>query len=334
MSKKVFGFFLILLLIIVPLLVLGLKRVERGQIGVKTRLFPITGNKGIEPIALKPGLYLILPFAEKLDIFSGRIQKLELTSIPGHGDRTGNDNVDIQTSDGTTIYVDTTLLFRIIPSGAARLLSTLGHDFLQRKVRPEFIAVLKYRLGELNAEGFYNAEQREKKTKDALAEFNLRIGTNGIEAIQVLIRDFHYQPEYEKAIENRKLADQTTLLNQSRSESSKEAAEMARIQAKGMAMAKVEGARGDAEAEKINADARLYLELKKAEADQLIQIAKANGDALIADAMAGPGGQRIVALQMADVLKGLDKIVVQSGGKQGVNPLDLKSLLKMTGVEK
>jgi len=101
-----------------------------------------------------------------------------------------------------------------------------------------------------------------------------------------------------------------------------------------MAMAKVEGARGDAEAEKINADARLYLELKKAEADQLIQIAKANGDALIADAMAGPGGQRIVALQMADVLKGLDKIVVQSGGKQGVNPLDLKSLLKMTGVEK
>jgi len=50
--------------------------------------------------------------------------------------------------------------------------------------------------------------------------------------------------------------------------------------------------------------------------------------------MTGPGGQRIVALQMADVLKGLDKIVVQSGGKQGVNPLDLKSLLKMTGVEK
>ncbi|RLE17504.1 MAG: hypothetical protein DRJ08_03240 [Acidobacteria bacterium] len=334
MSKKVLGFFLILLLIIVPLLVLGLKRVDRGQIGVKTRLFPITGKKGIVKKALKPGLYLILPVAEKLDIFSGRIQKLELTSLPGQGDRSGDDNVDIQTSDGTTIYVDATLLFRVMPTGAARLLSTLGHDFLHRKVRPEFIAVLKYKLGELNAEGFYNAEQRETKAKEAMVEFNRRVKANGIEAIQLLIRDFHYQPEYEKAIENRKLADQTTLLNQSRSASSKEAAEVARVQAKGMAMAKVEVARGNAEAKKIRADAELYLELKKAEADQLVQTAKAKGDALIANAMAGPGGQRIVALQMADVLKGLDKIVVQSGGKQGVNPLDLKSLLKMTGVEK
>ncbi|NOZ13128.1 MAG: prohibitin family protein [Acidobacteria bacterium] len=334
MRKKVLGFFLILLLIIVPVLVLGLKKVERGEIGVKTRLFPVTGKKGIEQKALNPGLYLILPVAEKLDIFPGRIQKLELTSVPGRGDRPGNDNVDIQTSDGTTIYVDATLLYRVAPSGAPRLLSSLGHDFLRRKVRPEFIAVLKYKLGELNAEGFYNAEERESKAKEAMAEFNRRLKSNGIEAVQLLIRDFHYQPEYEKAIEDRKLADQTALLNKSRSASSKAAAEVARIQAMGKAMAKVEAARGDAEAKKIRADARLYLELKQAKADQLIQTAKAKGDALIAKAMAGPGGQRIVALEMVDVLKGLDKIVVQSGGKQGVNPLDLKSLLKLTGVEK
>ncbi len=334
MSKKVLGFFLILLLIIVPVLVLGLKKVERGEIGVKTRLFPISGKKGIEQKALNPGLYLILPLAEKLDIFSGRIQKLELTSIPGQGNRPGNDNVDIQTSDGTTIYVDATLLYRVMPSGAAQLLSTLGHDFLQRKVRPEFIAVLKYKLGELNAEGFYNAEEREQKAKEALAEFNRRVKGNGIEAVQLLIRDFHYRPEYEKAIEERKLADQTTLLNQSRSVSSKTAAEMARIQAMGTAKAKVEASRGEAEAKKIRADAKFYLELKQAKADQLIQTARAKGDALIAKAMVGPGGQRIVALEMAEVLKGLDKIVVQSGGKQGVNPLDLKSLLKLTGVEK
>ncbi len=334
MSKKVLGFFLILLLIIVPILVLGVKRVDRGEIGVKTRLFPLTGAKGIEKSPLKPGLYLILPFAEKLDIFPGRIQKLELTSLSGQGNRPGKDNVDIQTSDGTTVFVDATLLYHIVPDGAARLLATLGHDYLQRKVRPEFIAVLKYKLGELNAEEFYNAEKRERKTLEALDEFNRRAKINGIQGVQLLIRDFYYQPEYEKAIENRKLADQTMLLNQSRSASSKEAAEVARIQAKGQAMAKVEAARGDAEAQKIRADAQLYLELKKAEADQLIQTAKAKGDALISAAMAGPGGQRIVALQMADVLKGLDKIVVQSGGKRGVNPLDLKSLLKLTGVEK
>jgi hypothetical protein len=36
---------------------------------------------------------------------------------------------------------------------------------------------------------------------------------------------------------------------------------------------------------------------------------------------------------MAEVLKGLDVIVVPSGGKGGMNPLDLDQALKMWGIE-
>jgi len=334
MTKKVFWIAVILLIILVPLMTFGLKKVERGEIGVKTRLFPLTGKKGIDPEPLQPGMYLVLPFAERLDRFNGRVQRLELTADPSRGDRSNRDNVFIQTSDGTAVYVDATLLFRVTPSGAPKLLATLGHDYLQRKVRPEFIAVLKYKLGELSAESFYHVEQREAKAREARDEFNRRMADNGIEAVHVLVRDFYYRPEFEEAIQERKLADQLTLLNTSRTRSSEQAAEKARIEAMGEAGAKVEIERGQAEAEKIRAEARLYLEQKKAEALKLVETARAKGDALIEQAMTGPGGQRIAALEMAGVLKGLDRIVVQSGGKNGVNPLSLPELLKLTGVEK
>lgn len=333
MAKRMLGLAIILLAILVPLLVFGLKTVERGEIGVKTRLFPITGTKGIAEESLKPGMWLILPFLERIDIFSGRMQKLELTAIPDQGDRTRSDSVYIQTSDGTAIYVDATLLYRVVPEGAPGLLATLGHDYRERKVRPEFIAVLKARLGELSAEAFYNVEQRIAQAEAAREEFNNRMAENGIEAVHVLIRDYQYRKEFENAIQQRKLADQLTLMNMSRATASEQASELARIEARAVAMAGVEVQRGKSEAEKIKADARKYLALKKAEGVQLVETARAEGDALIEQALAGAGGRRAAALEMVEVLKGLDRIVVQSGGENGVNPLSLPQLLKLTGVD-
>ena len=333
MAKRLLGITVFLLAILIPLLVFGLKTVERGEIGVKTRLFPLTGARGIVPDSLKPGMWLIIPFAEKVDIFTGRIQKLELTAAPAQGDRQVKDPVYIQTSDGTAIYVDATLLYRVTPEGAPRLLATLGHDYKDRKVRPEFIAVLKAKLGELSAEAFYNVERREVQALAAREEFNSRMANNGIEAVHVLIRDYQYRKEFEAAIQERKLADQLTLMNMSRASASEQASELARIEARAEAMAKVEVQRGKSEAEKIRADAKKYLALKKADALRQVETARAEGDALIEAALVGEGGQRAAALEMVNVLKGLDRIVVQSGGENGVNPLSLPQLLKLAGVE-
>ena len=333
MAKKTLGMVLLLLVILVPLLIFGLKTVERGEIGVKTRLFPITGHQGIDEAHLKPGMYLVLPTVETLDIFNGRIQKLELTANTGQGDRRETDSVFIQTSDGTSVYVDATLLFRIVPESAPRLLATLGHDYRERKVRPEFIAVLKATLGRLSAEAFYNVESRETQARAAVQSFNERLAENGIEAVHILIRDFNYREEFEAAIRERKLADQLTLMNQSRTRASEQASELARIEAQGEAVAGVEVQRGEAEAERIRADAHKYLALKQAEATRLKESARAEGDALIQAALNGTGGQRVAALEMAEVLKGLEQIIVQTGGENGVNPLSLPQLLKLAGVD-
>lgn len=334
MFKKLVLLVLIGIMVSIPLIYYGIKTVNQGELGVKTRMFPITGEKGVAEKGYGPGMYFILPFAEKIDIFNGRIQKLELTARTNQGDKKNTDDVYVQTSDGTFIYVDSTLLYKINREKAPNLLKSLGHKYLQLKVRPEFIAVLKYKLGQLKAEDFYNAELREQKIIEVKNELNKRFENNGIEAIQILIRDYHYKEGFENAIQKRKLADQLTLLNHSKAKASEQASERAKIEAMGIAMAKVEIERGNSESKKLRADADAYVEIKKADALKLIKLAEANGDKLIEKALSGLGGKNIVGMEMAEVLKGLDRIIIQSGGKNGINPLDIESLLKLTGVEK
>ncbi len=325
---------IIVLVMLIILSVFSLKTVQVGEVGVKTRLLPLTGKTGISKKTLKTGLYFIIPFAEKLDTFNTRVQKLDFVA-PENLKRKKNDhNIYVQTSDGTFVYVDATLIFRIDPDNAYKTLSTLGHAYVDKKVKPEFISVLKAKLGELKAEDFFHPSIREGKVKEALEELNTRLKANGIKAVNILIRDYFYSNDYENAIKEKKIADQMKLLNRVKTDVAKKYAEMKKTESFGDALAKVEIERGNAEAKKIIADGENYLKIKQAEAKKLIETAKAKGDALIEKAFTGQGGKNIVGLQMADVLKGLDRIIIQSGGKNGVNPLDVNSLLKLSGVKK
>jgi hypothetical protein len=49
---------------------------------------------------------------------------------------------------------------------------------------------------------------------------------------------------------------------------------------------------------------------------------------MVNNAYQGEGAERLVGLQWAKVLSGLDTIVLESGGPKGFNPLDLDTLLK------
>ncbi len=334
MNKALSILIIVLLILLIPFAYFSFRVVKVGEVGVKTRLLPLTGKRGISKKTLKTGLYLIIPFAEKLDIFNARIQKLDFVAPENMKRKKNNQNIYVQTSDGTFVYVDATLLFKVDEENAFKLLATLGHNYVDKKVRPEFISVLKAKLGELKAEDFFNPDKRESKVKEALKELNNRLKNNGIKAVNILVRDYFYSQEYENAIKEKKIADQMKLLNQVKTIAAQKYAELKKTEAYGDALANIELEKGKAEAKKILADAENYLKLKEAAAKKEIETAKARGDALIEKAFTGQGGKNMVGLEMAKVLKGLDRIIIQSGGKKGVNPLDVNSLLKLSGVKK
>jgi hypothetical protein len=60
----------------------------------------------------------------------------------------------------------------------------------------------------------------------------------------------------------------------------------------------------------------------------VIALAEAEKQRMINESYQGLGSERLVGLEWAKVLSGLDTIVLQSGGPGGFNPLDLDSLMK------
>ncbi|HEX4384050.1 MAG TPA: hypothetical protein VH083_13920, partial [Myxococcales bacterium] len=88
-----------------------------------------------------------------------------------------------------------------------------------------------------------------------------------------------------------------------------------------------------AEVKKLQASADLYRRTKAAEGGLLVKLAEAQGTELENQALRGVGSENTVGLKMADALKGTRVIVLPSDGEGGMNPLDLKSLLKRFDVK-
>ena len=95
----------------------------------------------------------------------------------------------------------------------------------------------------------------------------------------------------------------------------------------------VELARGEAEVKKLEADADLYRRKKAADGDLLVKLAEAQGTELENQALRGVGSENMVGMRMADALKGTQIIVLPTDGEGGMNPLDLKTLLRRFDVK-
>ncbi len=142
------------------------------------------------------------------------------------------------------------------------------------------------------------------------------------------MRRYSYDQRYQQAIEQRKIQDQTVYKNEAEAKAATANAAKNKIVAEGAASVQVELARGEAEVKKLQAQADLYRRQKAAAGDLLVKLAEAQGIELENQALRGVGSENMVGLRMADALKGTRIIVLPSDGEGGMNPLDLKTLLK------
>ena len=111
-------------------------------------------------------------------------------------------------------------------------------------------------------------------------------------------------------------------------------AHLKKIEQEGKVTVAVEMENGKAYMTRKIAEKDLYVRKKKAEANLLVKLAEAEKSRLKNESLKGKGAERMVGLRMADVLKGLDIIILPSDGPSGVNPLDLDKALKLFDVRK
>jgi regulator of protease activity HflC (stomatin/prohibitin superfamily) len=306
-----------------------------GESGVKQIKFGI--GKGIEDAVYGTGLHYVGP-GEIMHRFPTRMQVLELSNsrseatedMEGHRAAAG---VNIQTSEGYTVQVDVTVLYRI--ADPHKVMTTIGPGrlFEDSAVIPRAQQDLRRSLGELDAEDFYRGNKRTEKALEAKAMLEAELTDKGIEIVQVLIRRYTYDQRYQAAIEQRKIQDQTVFKNEAEAKAAQANAAKNKIVAEGAAAVAVELARGEAEVKKLEAEADLYRRTKNAGGDLLVKLAEAQGIELENQALRGVGSENMVGLRMADALRNTRVIILPSDGEGGMNPLDLKTLLKRFDVK-
>ena len=307
--------------------------VKPGEAGVKQINFGI--GKGIEPYVYGTGLHYV-GVGETMHRFPVRLQVLELSNSRSEEDLEGHriaPGVNIQTSEGYAVQLDLTVLYRI--ADPLKVMETIGPGrlFEDSAVIPRAQQDLRRALGELDAEDFYRGDKRVQKARAAQQALEAELKDKGIEVVQVLIRRYTYDQRYQQAIEQRKIQDQTVYKNEAEAKSASAAAAKNKIVAEGAAAVQVELARGEAEVKKLEADAALYRRKKAADGELLVKLAEAQGTELENQALRGAGSENMVGLRMADALRGTRVIVLPTDGEGGMNPLDLKTLLKRFDVK-
>jgi regulator of protease activity HflC (stomatin/prohibitin superfamily) len=156
----------------------------------------------------------------------------------------------------------------------------------------------------------------------------------GIIVKDVLTKDYRFNKEYQKAIEDRKVADQRAEKNKSAQRAAREEYKRKLEEAKGEVNKVIATADGEYLQAKIEADAHYRKQELLAEAIKTEAIAEAKGIQEMNKALAGTGGETLVKLKIAEALQG-KKIMLLPVSEGGMNlrTMDINQLIQTLGVK-
>lgn len=304
--------------------------VRPGQYGIKQVI--LGSDQGVQSKIYPPGLHWLTPGVERMHTFPADLQVLEMSDTTGqHEPKTNMRQVPaikIQTSEGYTVSVDITVLYRI--EDAYKVMTQIGPGRLYEDsaVIPRAEQQLRRKFGELDAEQFYQGSHREEAAAEAQRLLTEELSPKGIHVTHVLVRQYRYDQRYQAAIESRKIQDQTVFKNRAEAAAAMEEAKKNTIVAEGQAAVATELSRGAAEVKKIESEADLYRRTKEAEGRLKVELAKATGTDLENRALRVGGSENMVGLKMAEALDGVELVILPTDGEAGTNPLDLNAMLK------
>ncbi len=310
---------------------------DTTEVGIRTRL--IGPNRGIEQKIYPPGsTYFFMPFVNDWHTFDTKLVNLEMTLDQGKGERKRRDDLLFKTIDGNDISLDVIISYRIDPEKAPFILDHVAGDDLELRnlvIRTITRSRPRDLFGELSTEDFYVAEKRDEKALKAAAELNSMLMPYGVIVERVLTRDYRFNDAYQKAIEDKKVADQMAEKNKSSARAALEEYRKKLEEAKGEVAkmkAKVDGEYLQA---KIAADAYYNQQEKIAAAVDAEGIAEARGITEMNKALAGAGGEVMVKLKIAEALAGKKIILLPTtGGTMDLRTLNMNDLLSVYGVQK
>jgi len=310
--------------------------IEPDQFAVKQVDVPfpfITGAAGIHTNIYETGIQWRLPGCEKFLVFPKSVRAVTL-----HRKGKANEDNDkfvryeepahIQTSDGFFINLDVSILYRVINPYLVVHDYGAGTLYEQNGIVFQAEPTLKSTMGTLHPEDFFNATKRVAKQEEARERFNESLRPHGLQVDQVLIRYPQYHEAVQARIEARNIQEQTRQKNIEEARLAEALADLKQVEKVGEASFSIKLMEGSNYVTRLSAQMDSYRRKKSSEANKVIALAEAERQRMVNEAYQGAGADRLIGLEWAKVLGGLDTIVLESGGPNGFNPLNLDALMK------
>jgi regulator of protease activity HflC (stomatin/prohibitin superfamily) len=297
------------------------------EVGIKIgKLF------GADEVVAPGRTVLVIPVVHDWYVFDTKTQTVEMKG-DGNGD---DDSLEFKTRDGNDVSVDVTVLYHVDPAKAPHVLRHVAFDNEEVKavlVRPLARSIPRDALNELSSEEFYDSDLRAAKEEQALANLRRALEPYGLVCERVVLGNYSFHRNYQAAIDQKKVADQTVNKNRSAAEAAVKEWERELETTKGQVGQLLATERGKAQQVTLQTDA--YYEAKKLEADAIVaeKTARAQGITKMKEAMAGAGGRTMVKLRIADALKG--KRIVQfptSDSAINLQQTDVNRFLESAGL--
>lgn len=314
--------------------------IEPDQFAVKQVDVPVpllTGVAGIHTNIYDTGIQWRLPGCEKFLVFPKSIRAVTLHS-KGKSNETPErfvrfeEAAHIQTSDGFFINLDVSILYRVTDPYKVVHDFGAGELYEQNGIVFQAEPTLKSTMGTLHPEEFFDAYKRVAKQEETRDKFNEFLIPRGLFVEHVLIRYPQYHEAVQARIEARNIQEQTKQKNIEEAKLAEALGALKEVEKQGEASLSIKLMEGSNFVTRLTAQMDSYRRKKASEANRVISLAEAEKQRMVNDAYQGAGAERLVGLQWAKVLSGLDTIVLESGGPNGFNPLDLDTLLKQLKV--
>ena len=220
---RIFGFVVIL----IGLLSSVFKQIDAGKVGVKS----LYGN--VQPDVLESGLHVVNPLLD-ITVFDVQTQNYTMSAIHNEGAQEGDDAIRVLSNDGLEVVIDLTVLYRVLPTEAPKILKGIGENYTDKIVRPVTRTRIRDNAVYYDAVALYSTKRNEFQQrifKSIEDDFKKR----GLVLEQLLIRNINLPKSVKESIESKINAEQDAQKMQFVLQKEKQEAERKRVEAQGIA---------------------------------------------------------------------------------------------------
>ena len=215
------------ILLVVGVLTSCFVQINTGFVGVKS----LFGR--VQSETLSSGLRFVNPLVEVIQIET-RTLNYTMSGIQTEGKIQGDDAIKVLTADGLEVTIDLSVLYRVVPDQAPRLIRETGSNFEDKIVRPITRTRIRDNAVYYEAVALYSTRRDEFQSrifKSIENDFRIR----GLFLENLLVRNISLPASVKAAIERKIEAEQEAQKMQFVLQKEKQEAERKRVEAQGIA---------------------------------------------------------------------------------------------------